>query len=195
MLPKTYHGNLLPSDLAKALVAHFHHGNLRVQQIGEGDQIVIQISSREQASSGGMTGIGVTLQKVEDGVMVNIGKQAWLGLASSLGYSAISILRNPLNILGRLDDIAQDIENIQLRDEIWDVIEITARNLGAGFELSERLRKYVCEYCDTPNPVGTSSCIACGAPLGGIQPYTCKHCGYAILRAEKFCPNCKKAIN
>lgn len=194
MLPKTYHGNLSPSDLAQALFAHFHHGNLRVQQIGEGDEIVIQISSREQAQSGGSTGIGVTIHKVEDGVMVNIGKQAWLGVASSLGYTAISVLRNPLNILGRLDDIAQDIENIKLRDEIWDVIEITARNLGAGFELSERLRRYVCEYCDTPNPPGNSSCIACGAPLGGIQPYTCKYCGYALLRAEKFCPNCKKAI-
>jgi len=126
--------------------------------------------------------------------MVQVGKQAWFSIAASLGLSAISVLRNPLNLFGRIDDIAQDIENLQLRDEIWGVIDSTAKNLGAGFELSERLRRYVCNYCETPNPLGESNCIACGAPLGSIQPMTCKNCGYVITQSELYCPNCKKPI-
>lgn len=191
---KTYHGKISPQDFSRALFAHFHRGNLRVQQIGEGKKLIVQIATRNNPTSGGQTAIGVSLQKVEDGVMVQIGKQAWGGVAASLGFSALTAFRNPLSLLSRIDDIAQDIENIQIRDEIWDIIEITAKNLGAGFALSERLRKYICEYCDTPNPTGESHCIACGAPLGGIQPITCRSCGYVVLRNEKHCPNCAKPL-
>lgn len=190
MEQKTYHGNLTPKDIARPIFAHFHRGNLQVQQIGSGDKIIIQITSRDRVTSGGQTAIAISIQKVEDGVMAQIGKQAWLSVAASLGLSAFSAIRNPLSLLGRIDDIAQDIENLSLRNEIWDVIDITAKNLGAGFELSERLRRYVCDYCETPNPLGESSCDACGAPLGNIQPATCVNCGYVVLRSESNCPNC-----
>lgn len=194
MEQKTFHGNISPKDFSRAIFAHFHRGNLKVQQVGQGKKIVVQIASRNNAASGGQTAISVSLQKVEDGVLVQVGKQAWMGVAASLGVSAISALRNPLTLLGRIDDIAQDIENLQIRDELWDVIEITAKNLGAGFDLSDRLQRYVCEYCNTPNPVGESSCIACGAPLGSIQPQTCRNCGYIVLKGEKLCPNCRKPL-
>ena len=194
MVQKTYYGEFTPEDFTRFIIAQFHRGNLRVQQIGDGERVVIQVASQDMSNSGGKTAIGISLQKVEDGVMVQVGKQAWISIAASLGISAFSVLRNPLNLLGRIDDIAQDIENLQLRDEIWEVIDNTAKNLGAGFELSARLRRYVCNYCDTPNPMGESNCIACGAPLGSIQPMTCKNCGYVITRNEKYCPNCKKPI-
>jgi len=194
MTPKTFHGKITPTDIASSLYAHFHRGNLRVQQIMDGNNIVVQIASRDQTQSGGKTGVSVSLQKVEDGVMVSLGKQAWMGIASSLGVTAFSVFRNPLNILGRIDDIAQDIENIQLSDAIWDVIEATAKNLGAGFELSERLRRYVCAYCDTPNPMGEPRCIACGAPLGTSQQQTCQFCGYVLSSNSNVCPNCNKQL-
>jgi hypothetical protein len=189
---KTFHGNITPADISKALFAYFHRGNYRVQQIGSGENIIIQIASIFNASSGGLTSIGVSVQKFEDGVMVQIGNQSWMGIAASLGKTALSAIRNPLSLLGRIDDVAQDIESLSIRDEIWSVINQTAYNLGASFELSERLKRYVCNYCDTPNPVGESSCIACGAPLGSIQPRTCKFCGYIVTSTESVCPNCKK---
>jgi len=189
---KTFHGNITPADISKALIAYFHRGNYRVQQIGNGDNVIIQIASIFNAGSGGQTSIGVSVQKFEDGVMVQIGKQSWMGIAASLGKTALSAIRNPLSLLGRIDDVAQDIESLSIRDEIWSVINQTAYNLGAGFELSERLKRYVCDYCDTPNPVGESSCVACGAPLGSIQPRTCKFCGYIVASNESICPNCKK---
>jgi len=136
----------------------------------------------------------VTLQKVEDGLGVQVGNQAWLGVAASLGMTALSLWRNPLNILGRLDDLAQDIENLQITEEVWRVVENVARMQGATLELSERLRRLVCEYCLTGNPVGEPSCIACGAPLGLSQPGTCPNCGFVVNKGERVCPNCGQTL-
>ena len=52
-----------------------------------------------------------------------MGQQAWLGIAASLGTTAISVLRNPWNLVNRLDDLAQDIENLQMSDDIWKILE------------------------------------------------------------------------
>lgn len=188
---RIYHGNMSPADLASALVAHFNRGNLRVQQVSDGAKVVVQISTRDRPSSGGQTALSIILQKVEDGVAVQVGQQAWLGVAASLGISAISLLHNPLSILNRLDDIAQDVEHLKMSEEVWKVIEMTARAYGASYELSERLKRLVCEYCGTANEIGTPSCIACGAPMGYAQPSTCRKCGFVLLKSEKICPDCK----
>jgi RNase P subunit RPR2 len=103
-------------------------------------------------------------------------------------------LRNPWSLIDRLDDIAQDVESIQLSEEIWKVIEASARALGSGFELSNRLRRTVCAFCNVANPVGESNCIACGAPLGEVQPTTCKICGFVSRQNEKVCANCGKPL-
>jgi hypothetical protein len=125
---------------------------------------------------------------------VQIGEQAWLGVAASLGVSALSVLRNPLSLLARLDDIAQDIEHLSLSDEVWKILDGTARALGANLQLSERLRRVTCVYCGTANPVGEGRCIACGAPLGSSQPRTCAKCGYVITSEEHNCPNCSSPV-
>lgn len=191
---RIYHGKLTPSDLASALVGNFNRGNWRVQQVGDAEKTIVQIATRDRPMSGGQTAVSIILQKVEDGVSVQIGQQAWLGVAASLGVTALSVLRNPLALLHRLDDLAQDIENLQISEDVWKVLELTARSMGASQELSERLRRLVCPYCDTANPVGESSCIACGAPLGSVQPDTCKECGFVILNHEQRCPNCGKIL-
>jgi hypothetical protein len=194
METRIYHGKIAPADLAHALVAYFNRGNLMVQQIGEAPNLAVQIASRAQAASGGQTALSVTLQAVEDGVAVQVGQQAWMGVAASLGFSALAALINPWNLLGRLDDIAQDIESMQLSEEVWKVLDTTAKTLGSGYELSNRLKRIVCEYCQVANPVGESNCIACGAPLGNVQPETCKNCGFVVSSAEKYCPNCGKPL-
>ena len=187
---RIYHGNIKPGDVSRDLVVQFNRGNLRVQQVGNNDKISVQIASDSFARSGGQTALTVTIQAIEDGVMVQVGQQAWLGVAASLGQTALATLINPLNLLNRIDDIAQDIESLRLSDEVWEAIEQTVHALGAGHELSNRLRRLVCNYCNTPNPVGESHCIACGAPLGDVQPLTCNRCGYVVHASDKQCPNC-----
>lgn len=191
---RIFHGDISPTDIARRIVANFNSGNLRAQQFGSGDKIVVQITTRERPMSGGQTALSVSMEQVKDGVAIQIGKQSWIGVAASLGQTALSAWRNPWNLLSRLDDVAQDIENLQLSDRVWEVIESAARAAGASFELSERLRRMVCEYCRTANPVGEPSCLACGAPLGMIQPVTCLNCGFVVRTNETICPNCKKPL-
>ncbi len=190
MNQRIYHGNIQPIDMANALIGFFNRGNFRVQRIGDSDKLVVQVATREHPASGGQTAMSVILQRVEDGVSVQIGRQAWLGVAASLGASAISILSNPWSLFHRIDDIAQDIESLQLTEDVWKILDSTARSLGATQELSERLRRITCEYCGTANPVGEGRCIACGAPLGNAQPHTCSHCGFVVFHNESNCPNC-----
>lgn len=195
MTPRIYHGNLQIDDFLTALQAYFGRGHYQVHAVGDEKFVVVQIATQPYPQSGGATSLAVSLQKVEDGISVEIGKQAMLGIAASFGKTALAALMNPVNLLNRIDDLAQDFTSVQLSDEVYRVLDATARSLNASFDLSERLKKYVCLYCQTPNPPGEPSCIACGAPLGDIQPRACPNCGYVITTAEAICPNCGKAIS
>ena len=194
MEERVFHGKLTPTDLARALHAAFNRSNLFAQISGKGDKINVQISSRPFARSGGHTALTIMIQKVTEGVHVQLGEQTKMGIAASLGQTAFAAIRNPFSLLHRLDDIAQDIENLQLDDDVWEVIAKAAHAAGASYELSEKLRRLTCEHCRTANPVGEASCVACGAPLGDSQPETCLSCGYIVTPDEKFCPNCGEKI-
>lgn len=187
---KIFYGSVTARDFAEALTAQFYRGNLRTQVLGDDKNLKVQIASQSSAASGGQTALTVFLQNVEDGVMVQVGQQAWLGVAASLGQSAIAALINPWNLLGRLDDIAQDLENLQMVETVWQVITKAAQAKGASQQLSERLSRLECGYCGTANPVGEGSCMACGAPLGSSQPRSCRHCGFILNPGEPVCSQC-----
>ncbi|MDO8754052.1 MAG: zinc ribbon domain-containing protein [Anaerolineales bacterium] len=192
---KILHGNIKPVDIAQALLGEFNQGNLRAQTIGQSDKMIVQVSSRQDAMSGGQTAMTVTIQQMgEEGIIVELGEQAWFGLAASLGATALAAIRNPFSLLGRLDDIAQDIEHLQLGERIWQVIAKTVRTAGASTELSNKLKRLTCEFCYAANPVGVPACLACGAPLGNVQPDTCKRCGYVVNADDKICPNCNQEL-
>jgi hypothetical protein len=188
------YGNIKPHDIARALMAEFNRGNLHAQTVGDSEKLAVQIATRMGSRSGGQTALTVTVQSVEDGIMLELGQQAWLGVAASLGQTAFSALRNPFSLLGRLDDLAQDIENMQLREKVIQTVERTAAAMGASYELSARLRRVSCGYCGTANPLGEGSCLACGAPLGDVHPTTCPSCGFAVTRNESICPNCNRIL-
>lgn len=192
---RIFHGNIKPNDVAHALMAEFNRGNMHAQVLGSKDKMAVQIATRAGAMSGGQTALTINIQTVEDGVMVELGQQAWLGVAASLGHTAISALRNPFSLLGRLDDLAQDIESMQLSDKTWNVIDRTVAALKASYALSEKLTRITCEYCESANPLGEANCLSCGAPLGGAHPTTCQSCGFAIAMEEAVCPNCGKKLH
>jgi hypothetical protein len=194
MEQRLFHGQFTPDELANCLITNFSRGNLIVQKFENNGNISIQIKTRDERTSGGTTALGIIFQPVADGILVQVGQQAWAGIAASLGTSAIAALLNPLNLLHRLDDIAQDFEYMQLNDEVWKVLESNAKALGSGYEFSEQLKRIVCEYCQTANQAGEPACIACGAPLGNQQPQTCRYCGFVLATKAKICPNCKKPV-
>ncbi|MCC7118954.1 MAG: zinc ribbon domain-containing protein [Anaerolineales bacterium] len=191
---KFFHGVIQAVDLAQVLQAEFNQGNLRAQTLGAGDKLVVQVRTSPNASSGGQTALTITLQNMEDGVVAEVGQQAWLGVAASLGASALSAIRNPFSLFGRLDDIAQDIENLQLAEKVWGIIQQAVKTSEASTELSKRLRRVTCEFCHAANPVGEPTCLACGAPLGLAQPTTCPHCGFVVKQSDTVCPNCKQKL-
>jgi hypothetical protein len=191
---RIYHGNITPSDFAHALLAEFNRGNLHAQAMGTKENLAVQIATHRGSRSGGHTALTIRIQAVEDGVMVEIGQQEWLGVAASIGQTAFSALRNPINLLHRLDDIAQDLENMQLVEKVWKVIGRTVTGLGASYQLSERLSRITCGYCGTSNQLGEGNCCACGAPMGAEHPTTCSRCGFAVSPEEKTCPNCNQSL-
>jgi hypothetical protein len=194
MEQRIFHGEIKPYDLARALVGEFNRGELQALVVGNSQETAVQVASRDRPAAGGKTALTITLRQVEDGVAVQIGQQAWYGVAASLGQTLLEAARNPWNLIHRLDDIAQDVENLQLAERAWRVIEESARAEGATFELSERLRRLVCEYCLAANPVGEATCLACGAPLGKVQPRTCRNCGFVVRREDTLCPNCRQKL-
>ncbi|MCJ7513347.1 MAG: zinc ribbon domain-containing protein [Anaerolineales bacterium] len=187
---RVYYGRIEPADFAKALVANFGHGDLEAQQIGTGDQVVVQIASSRHPTSGGRTALAVHLTAVEDGVLVRMGRQDWLGVAASLGATALMALLKPISFVSRVDDLAQDIAALGMTDRAWETIDLTAETLGASHELSERLRRLTCAHCLTANPVGAPACTACGAPLGPVQPSACRECGNLLASGGDRCPQC-----
>lgn len=194
MEQKIFHGPAKPHDFARALQGQFNRGNLQVQQFGSGEHITVQIATHRYARAGGQTALTISMQQVEDGVSVQIGQQSWLGVAASLGITALAAFHNPFSLLQRLDHIAQDIEYVQLTDEVWRVIQETSKRMGLTYQLSNTLRKLVCPYCSVANPVGEPNCGACGAPLGLQQPTTCSRCGFAVRAGASYCPNCGNRI-
>jgi hypothetical protein len=192
---KFFHGNINAEDLAVILVHRFNRGNLVSQYTHSGKQWVVQVASRINARSGGETALGVNILQLDDGISISMGKQNWLGIAASIGISLFSFLtRNPLNVISRIDDIAQDIENLSLDDKVWAVINEALAAFGATHELSDRLKRTGCEYCETANPVGQPRCIACGAPLGNSQPITCMNCGFVAAPGDTHCTNCSEKL-
>lgn len=191
---RIFHGNIKPDDIAHALMAEFNRGNMHAQVLGDTDRMAVQIATRAGTPSGGRTALTISLQSVEDGILVELGQQAWLGVAASLGQTAFSALRNPFSLLGRLDDLAQDIESMQLNEKTWKVIEQTVATLKASYALSEKLSRLSCDYCGAANPLGEACCLACGAPLGDMQPTTCPHCGFVVSNEETICPNCSRKL-
>ncbi|MGB8214906.1 MAG: zinc ribbon domain-containing protein [Anaerolineales bacterium] len=186
---RIFHGSITPNDIAQALEAEFNQGNTRTQLVGGNNDLTVQIATAS-AHAGGRTALTVNIQQVADGIMVELGEQQWLGVAADLGETAIAALINPLNLLGRLGSVAQDVSSLQLNDKIWQVVARVTSAAGASQQLSERLSRLTCEYCGAANPVGEPTCVACGAPLGKEQPKTCAKCGFVLEHAEKFCPNC-----
>ena len=180
--------------MAEALVAEFNRGTIRAQQIGQGEQVVVQIATRPGPASGGPTALTIQLRRVEDGVLAQIGQQAWFGVAASLAQTGLGALRNPWTLLGRLDDLAEDIASLGLAERVWDVLTRAAEAAGASHVISERLRRVTCDYCSSANPVGAAACLACGAPLGPEQPIGCPKCGYVSPAGTASCPRCGTAL-
>lgn len=194
MKTKRYHGDLNHEEMATTLANFFNRGGLAAQSSVRGDTAYVSINTRDNRTSGGRTSLAVALAKRGERIEASVGEQSVLGLAGSLGASALLTWLNPINLLGRLDDIAADIENLSLEQQVWKLLDRMAANGGASTQLARRMQRMACSYCNTANAVGEGRCVACGAPMGDVQPSGCPKCGFVILAKEKECPNCGQKL-
>lgn len=187
---RTYHGPVDCDEMANILVATFDQGNLHAQRVGRGERVLVQIATRDWQGSGGQAALTVTIAKVADGVMVSLGQHEWLGAAADLVQTGVMALLNPIALISRLDDIAQDVNSFSLPTQVWAAVDKYCHGVGAAMQLSEKLRTVVCDYCGVANNVGSGTCSACGAPLGAAHPRACPNCGNVVRNTAKFCDNC-----
>lgn len=192
MITKTYYGDFDLNDFVRFLAASFRDENLDVRLTRSGEKSLVRFVSSRFARSGGQFGLNVILTPFEDGVKVSVQDPEALGVAASLGKTAIVTLINPRNLFARLDDVAQDLENITLDDSVVKIIDVYMKEHHLSLRLSERLSRSVCEYCQSTNAYGVSNCVSCGAPMGAVQIKTCSACGYGMPVDAVRCSECGK---
>ena len=190
MQQKTYHGKISPQDLANALVGRFTGDDMAAVVSGQGASLIVNISS--SGWEGGRTALAVGLSTVADGVMVTVGDQNILGVAADLVQTGLSALHNPLTLIGEIDDVARNVERLNLPQLVWETVDHYCQSVGAG--LTPEPTTVTCPYCGVLSPIGTGQCPACGAPLGRFQPITCPQCGKLLPADLKYCTRCGASL-
>jgi hypothetical protein len=186
MEARTYHGKVTPRDLADVLVSRFTTDDLSATAIGEGDRIIVNISSA--GYQGGRTALAVGLSPASGGVLVTVGDHNLLGVAADLMQTGLGALRNPFVLIGELDDVARNVEKLNLPAQVWEAVDHYCQSVGAG--LTAEPTSVTCPYCGVLSPIGAGSCAACGAPLGRSQPVTCPKCGKLLPADLDYCTRC-----
>lgn len=126
-------------------------------------EIALRVVNDRRLRSGSKISLGMVIQKIEDAVQVDIDEPEWINIAGSLGKTVIGAVINPMNLLGRIDDISVDVVNMQLVDRVKQLInEISAADIQADKLRVDRNR---CKYCGSRNLDDITHCTSCGAPL------------------------------
>ena len=190
MITKTFYGNFQLQHFVQFLAAAFRDQNLDVRVSRHGEKNVVRFVSSRLARSGGHFGLNLVVTEFNEGVKIEISNPENFGVAASLGKTAIAAMINPRNLFSRLDDVAQDLENISLDQNLMKMIEQYMRSNHLTLQLSEALSRSVCDYCQVANEYGVGNCVACGAPMGDVQAVTCKRCGHVVNKHADRCSQC-----
>ena len=156
---------------------------------------MVQIQSRRVEQDDPTTTITVHINRSPTGIAVSISEQKILGVAADLAKSGLKALLRPVSIIAELDDVARNVRRLNLRQEAWKAIEDYFRSHGSGRGVVPQLTTVICEYCGTPNELGSKNCQACHAPLTNAQPLVCPECGYLNQPDATRCANCGAICN
>ena len=192
---RAYHGDLEPKELARALVMRFDGHETRAHWMeGEAGRAVVQIQSRQVERGDPATAVTVHVAPTKTGITVSVSEQRLLSVAADMAKSGVQAWRNPLRLLGELDDIARNVRWLGMRAEVWSAVDEYCRAQGSARGAAGLLMNVVCPYCGTSNDVGAHNCQACSAPLAEAQPVVCGRCGFLNSPDIKVCVNCSAAL-
>lgn len=186
MEQRTYHGKITPDELAQALAARFNSDDMSASVSGDEDKLLVSISS--SGWQGGKTALPVGISAVSGGVLVTVGQHDVLGVAADLVQTGLAALVNPMTVIGEIDDVARNVERLNLPRLVWETVDHYASSVGAG--LTPDPVAVICPYCGVQSPIGQPKCESCGASLATVQPITCSRCGKLLAADLKFCTRC-----
>jgi len=188
---RAYHGALKSEELARALVIRFNEGETQAHWLpGDQGRAIVQVRSQRVEVGDPATSVTVHISPTKTGITVAVSEQKVLSVAADMAKSGVQAWRNPLRLLGELDDIARNVRWLGLRSEIWRAIDEYCQTQGSGRGAAGMLTSIVCPYCGTPNEVGARTCEACRAPLAEAQPIVCGKCGFLNVPQATLCTNC-----
>jgi len=190
MEQRIYRGEINPQALADALVLQFNRGDLMAQRIGAGDQVLVQIATRNWDWGGPQSALTLGISRVEGGVRVMMGQQQWLGALADLAQTGLMALIHPLSLITRIDDIVRSVSGLTLPQRVWQAVEHYCESVGARPGEMVEEETVVCAYCGVANPLNAAKCSACGAPLADARPVTCPRCGKRSPASARFCSSC-----
>jgi len=169
MESRTFHKPVTAAGLVAALAAHFDEGHITTRvQVVSPTYSVVHIDTIEMDRGGRRrTALSINVVQKDEFVEVSFDEQDVLGPAGDLLGVGLRALRNPLTAIGRLADVADDLETLSISESVWKAVEHYAANAR---EPEGPRDIVICPYCMTANKVGVLKCPACGAPLGDVQP-------------------------
>ncbi|NDJ52728.1 MAG: zinc ribbon domain-containing protein [Chloroflexi bacterium] len=170
MSERTYTGKISAVGLADNLIHTFTTGHLMARyRVREQQFVDLQIRSRESDRGGQWrTVLTMTFTQRTDGIHVDIADHNWVGSATDLLSEGARSFRNPMRLLGRLNDVVEDVQTLQLPQQVWLAIEAYVEKALLNPDLPQDY--VVCPYCNTPNEIGVLVCPACGGSLADVQP-------------------------
>ena len=153
-----------PNDFLQALRFEFDTDAFDVSIQATAKNVYdVRIYSQNNRMRGSQTSIFIHVTQTERGLEVSISDQEWGQIAASLGTTVAATFFNPINIIHRLDDLAVDVQNMQLGERVENFVrEYNERKAKAAEFIDD---KALCKYCHTRNNPPGSHCISCGAPL------------------------------
>jgi zinc-ribbon domain len=156
MIEEVYSSSLDTKGLAQTLEDTFRAEGYNVQELGSGDDIVVQIEKESigRAIDGMQQAITVRMQKQNDVTRVSLGQAKW---ADKSGVEIIgAIVLRPLMLPATHDEVRENT----LPGKVINVVDYYA-----GTSTPMRSSLIACPKCGVTNSADSQFCSACGTSL------------------------------
>ncbi len=209
--------------LAGDLVNVYMAQGYQTQQIGGGDQILVQLKkgSDFEAILGMQAAVSLTLQRTGGGVLAMIGQQRWLDKAAvgTIGIVAFPVLwplaltagagalrqaslgNQVLNMVDGL--IRQQRPNIQVGPIPMHLLPQVQQRWGQPSPSYQQTPSYVPQYVPPQTivsavppaalPAATLRCPQCNTPYE-VGDTFCSGCGRSLIPQKVYCNNCNTEL-
>lgn len=199
--------------LANDLVSAYQIQGYQAQQIGNKDQILVQLKKGGdfEAIIGMQAALSLTIQRTTGGVLAMVGQQRWLDKAAvgAVGIVALPVLW-PLALTAGVGALRQASLGNQVLNMVDGLVRQQRPGIQAGpipYQIMPQLQQQlpppasspVPTYVPPPPPVATRSpqpqVFPAPAPQPALQKELhCTHCNTPYEQGDTFCTGCGRSL-